>query len=86
MGRNSYRSLLILALSLFTAASPLPPAEVAYRQAARLAAAGDWNVLETFTTEALKRIGSSGADEVWGVRAYLAVAMLGKSQTAHGSV
>jgi len=85
MGRNSYRSLLILALSLFAAASPLPPAEVAYRQAARLAAAGDWNVLETFTTEALKRIGSSGADEVWGVRAYLAVAMLGKAQTAQAT-
>jgi CHAT domain-containing protein/Tfp pilus assembly protein PilF len=82
MGRSSYRSLLILALLLAGASAPLPPAEVAYRQAAKLASAGDWNALETFTTEALKRLGNSGADAVWGVRAYLAIAMLGKSHTA----
>jgi CHAT domain-containing protein/Tfp pilus assembly protein PilF len=83
MGRSLYRRLLIpLSLLLAAAAAPSapPPEELAYRQAASLAAAGDWNALETFTTAALQRFGHSDADAVWGLRPYLAMAILGKDR------
>src|SRR5438445_13573648 len=79
MGRNSYLRLLIPMLLLLAAAGPRPE-ELAYRKAASLAAAGDWNALETFTTAALRRFGGSDADAVWGLRPYLAVAILGKDR------
>lgn len=89
MGRSSYRRLLLIFVLLLLAAAaappPLPPEELAYRQAARLAAGGDWNALETFTAAALKRFRGSDADAVWGLRPYLAVAILGKNRAAEAA-
>jgi CHAT domain-containing protein len=77
--------LLISVFLLLAAAPPTPPEELAYRHAASLAAAGDWNALETFTAAALRRFNGSDADAVWGLRPYLAIAIIGKDRAGEAA-
>jgi len=78
MGRNSFRSLLVIALLLFLAAAPSPPEEkAAYRHATELCNRGDWKAASPFITSALQRFAGSDSDAVWGLRMLLSQTLLG---------